>query len=653
MPLSQVQSSSDDCLQKYVSYVEDHPASELAGYPFIANLRAFPYDKLSVVITMMRMRKKFLIRPPAQSMPRVHTLSICIGSKQRQTLLTGSYLCATLLERLMRVQGTHDGKSSLNHISRIKSRLGFLVSQNNAEILFQKGCHFKDKQLYSDAAKSWAQAIMLGHHDSHAFLSTMLLEGRKDVPKNENLAFVLASIGTDFGCAHSEGVLGRCLVSGVGVPQNKTKGFLLGMKSMEKGSFFGQHLVGMCYNLGFGVSSNYEKAIEFYGLAALQGHADAQYRLAIIIYYGQYVGQGIVESMRFYHLAAYQGHALAQYNLANMFHFGYGCVQSCSEAMRFYKLAAEQGHLDALYHLGNMFATGQGVERDNAEAARFYMLASEKGHAYSKLILGDMFAAGQGVPQDYAKAVQLYRLASAHELPEAEFNLAIMLANGKGVKLDEVEAMQLYGSVTNRSYTRKCDDPVNIQLYRHANLTSYTSVHSDTDVVKLYHLAAKQGHASAQYNLAVMTANGRGVTQDGVEAMNFYKQAIEQGYKSKKFFAEDVTLLHIAAETYVCAQYCLGEHYRLGSYGIVKNPVESVKFYRLAAEQGCVEAQYWLGWMYHNTKCGEVCRNKAIKEAIKWYKLAAARGYKQALGALKQLSRCKKVLFTFTIGMLD
>ena len=40
---------------------------------------------------------------------------------------------------------------------------------------------------------------------------------------------------------------------------------------------------------------------------------------------------------------------------------------------------------------------------------------------------------------------------------------------------------------------------------------------------------AEQGNASAQYNLGVMYANGRGVPQDYAEAMKWYRLAAEQG----------------------------------------------------------------------------------------------------------------------------
>ena len=49
------------------------------------------------------------------------------------------------------------------------------------------------------------------------------------------------------------------------------------------------------------------------------------------------------------------------------------------------------------------------------------------------------------------------------------------------------------------------------------------------EAVKWYRLAAEQGNAKAQYNLAVMYDNGEGVPQDYAEAVKWYRLAAEQG----------------------------------------------------------------------------------------------------------------------------
>jgi TPR repeat protein len=66
------------------------------------------------------------------------------------------------------------------------------------------------------------------------------------------------------------------------------------------------------------------------------------------------------------------------------------------------------------------------------------------------------------------------------------------------------------------------------------------------------------------------------------------------------------------------AQFVVGLMYDLGD-GVTQDDVEAVEWYRRAAEQGVVEAQYYLALMQLN---GEgVLQNYA--EAIKWFRRAA------------------------------
>ncbi len=50
------------------------------------------------------------------------------------------------------------------------------------------------------------------------------------------------------------------------------------------------------------------------------------------------------------------------------------------------------------------------------------------------------------------------------------------------------------------------------------------------EALRLYRLAADQGHAGAQLTLGYMIERGRGVAQDTLEAIRWYRLAAEQGY---------------------------------------------------------------------------------------------------------------------------
>ena len=91
-------------------------------------------------------------------------------------------------------------------------------------------------------------------------------------------------------------------------------------------------------------------------------------------------------------------------------------------------------------------------------------------------------------------------------------------------------------------------------------------------------MAAEQGDADAQIQLARSYFNGIGVPQDDTQGVRWSRLAAEQGH--------------------VDAQYALASVYFLGR-GVAKDEVQAVRWRRMAAEQGYTDAQFLLGWSFH------------------------------------------------------
>ena len=80
-------------------------------------------------------------------------------------------------------------------------------------------------------------------------------------------------------------------------------------------------------------------------------------------------------------------------------------------------------------------------------------------------------------------------------------------------------------------------------------------------------------------------------------------------------------------------QYNMGLSYSYG-LGVGVDKVESIKWYRLAANQGHVKAQYNLGCAYFNGDGVDIDK----VEGMKWIKLAAKNGCTQANKLLESLT---------------
>ena len=149
------------------------------------------------------------------------------------------------------------------------------------------------------------------------------------------------------------------------------------------------------------------------------------------------------------------------------------------------------------------------------------------------------------------------------------------------------------------------------------------------EAVKLLRLAAKQGHAMAQYSLALRYVFGQGVTQDYSESVKWLEKSAKQGLAD--------------------AQYSLAMRCWLGQ-GVKKDINMAYKWLRMAAKQGHIDAlfqlvhllalqgnmsaQYYLAVMYNN---GADKVQRDSPKAAEWYRKAAEQGHVEAqlnLGAL-------------------
>jgi hypothetical protein len=93
---------------------------------------------------------------------------------------------------------------------------------------------------------------------------------------------------------------------------------------------------------------------------------------------------------------------------------------------------------------------------------------------------------------------------------------------------------------------------------------------ADRAVWTEYCKAAVQGDASAQCELGIMYAEGRGVPQDDAEAVRWYRKAAEQGSAA--------------------GQFHLGVAYRMGC-GVPKNDAHAVHWYHISAKKGYPKAR--------------------------------------------------------------
>ena len=151
--------------------------------------------------------------------------------------------------------------------------------------------------------------------------------------------------------------------------------------------------------------------------------------------------------------------------------------------------------------------------------------------------------------------------------------------------------------------------------------------------------AAQQGDARAQYLLGLMHENGQGVPANNTDAMKWYRMAAERGHAKSQY---NLGVMHERGMDLPSTQRSgdvLGE-----ALGVSVAPAHTahrlglsnsaaVKWYRMAANQGLVDAQYNLGLMYAS---GSGVPENYVG-AYLWWTVAKAYGNEKAATKLNVL----------------
>ncbi len=158
--------------------------------------------------------------------------------------------------------------------------------------------------------------------------------------------------------------------------------------------------------------------------------------------------------------------------------------------------------------------------------------------------------------------------------------------------------------------------------------SSPTHLAAEMESVQWFQQAAQQGHAEAQYTLAWMYAQGRGVSQDLQQAAKLFRRAALKGYAEAQYH---LGLMYIQGMG-VPRNHTQAAHWfvKAAIQGHVAARQARVNLYLKIAEQGDVQAQYLLWVMFTQGETG-------ITQPLQWLQRAAEQGYVTAQYTLATL----------------
>ncbi|WP_062227414.1 tetratricopeptide repeat protein [Aureimonas frigidaquae] len=146
------------------------------------------------------------------------------------------------------------------------------------------------------------------------------------------------------------------------------------------------------------------------------------------------------------------------------------------------------------------------------------------GDAAAQSLVAELSLRGQGVPLDVENAARWYRLSAQAGRPEAQFRYALMLLQGEGVARDPAQARTLMHSAA--------DAGLPLAAFNYGQmLIQGAPTGGFADALRYFEVAADAGLSDAQYALAQLYANGRGVTaRDDITARFWLREAARQGH---------------------------------------------------------------------------------------------------------------------------
>lgn len=196
-----------------------------------------------------------------------------------------------------------------------------------------------------------------------------------------------------------------------------------------------------------------------------------------------------------------------------------------AEAIRLLQQAAESGHRDAAFHLGLALQLGTGVEANYREAARWYGQAYERGSvaAFVNLLKLERFE-DDWTAEANVDVSWLRPRAEAGDVV-AQFVMGICCGLGvAGATEDAAEAVRWYRLAADQGFA-----PAQCNLAD--KLEHGTGVAQDLrEAARLYRAAADAGVAAASFALGEMLRDGRGVRRSETEAAESLRKALEAGY---------------------------------------------------------------------------------------------------------------------------
>lgn len=214
---------------------------------------------------------------------------------------------------------------------------------------------------------------------------------------------------------------------------------------------------------------------------------------------------------------AEKGDINAQWRLGYLLLNGLGGSVNASEGTEWLTKAAVQKDTMAEFILGYEYHIGKiGMLPDDEQAKKWMTLAAQKnGHAWTNI--GYILETSD---KDYMQAKVAYEKANAVSNKTADYNLGLIYEYGKGIPSNLSTADDLYAKSAKEG-----------SVYGMMGYAEHYLREHNSKAVSWYQKAAEKGDVEALYRLGLLHEAGFVTKLNYDEAIQYYQQAADLGYK--------------------------------------------------------------------------------------------------------------------------
>ncbi|KAJ1983239.1 hypothetical protein H4R34_001395 [Dimargaris verticillata] len=287
-----------------------------------------------------------------------------------------------------------------------------------------------------------------------------------------------------------------------------------------------------------------------------------------------------------------------------------------SEAAYWVRLLEKQAYPEACFVAAEWYEEGKyGFPKDEDKAHAAYVVAAKHNVAYACYKIGTYYEKRkQG-----SKAMSYYQKGAALNDVSSNYRMALAHLRGELHQTKSVRQALIYLRRSSQPDEHCSEGAYLLALmyldeFYECNVKD--QIFKDFDEAqKLLERAAQFGNVDAQYRLGLAFEFGEcGYEVDPVFSVSYYRMAAEQNHRE--------------------AQMALSAWYLSGSPGTIdQNDELAFKWCSKSAEQGLVKAEFAMGY-YHEVGIGA---SVDVAKAQEWYRLAIAHGSKEAQQRLDKL----------------